>query len=85
MESLKDLQTLRQLLDLGFRRRARDFVAQALNFFTEFDLTKQSLDRFCTHFGVEFVTEFFNGFVILFVSQQLTNVERGHTRLGHYE
>ena len=85
MERLKNLQTLRQLLDLGLRRGARDLITQALNFFAQFNLTQQSLDSFRTHFRVEFVTKFFNRFVVLLVGQQLTYVERGHTRLGHYE
>ena len=85
VESFQQLQTLGQLFDLGFRAGCRNFFTQTLNFFAQFDLAEQRLNGFRTHFGFEFVAKLFNRFIVLFVAQQLTNVERGHARLSHYE
>ena len=45
------------------------------------DSVQQFADSFCTHAGVEVVTELFQRFEILLVVQQLTLFQRGHARV----
>lgn len=72
MESLHQLQTLGELLDLGFRVGLRNFLAQTANLVLEVDLDQQLADSLGTHAGIEVVTELFEGFEVPLVVQQLT-------------
>ena len=84
MESLHQLQTLGELLDLGFRVGLRNFLAQTANLVLQVDLDQQLADSLGTHAGIEVVTELFEGFEVLLVVKQLTFLQSGHARIDHH-
>ncbi|VVN45648.1 hypothetical protein PS624_05759 [Pseudomonas fluorescens] len=78
LEGFHQLQTLGQLLDLGFRVGLRNFFTQTANLVFQVDSVQQFTDSFSTHTGVEIVTELFQRFKVLLVVQQLTFFKGGH-------
>src|SRR5690606_24721433 len=84
LEGFHQLQTLGQLLDLGFRSGLRDFFTQTADLVVQIQTAEQLEHGFGTHAGVELVTEFFQGFEVLLVVQQLTLLQRGQTGLDHH-
>src|SRR5690606_7988994 len=83
LEGFHQLQTLGQLLDLGFRGGLRNLFAQATDLVLQIHGRQQFEDRFGTHAGVELVAELFQRFEVLLVVQQLTFLQRGQTGLDH--
>ena len=60
-------------------------MTQNLNLSRYIQATQQLTDTFGTHFGIEIVAVFFQFVVIIFFSQQLAALQRGHAGIGHHE
>src|SRR5690554_2080305 len=82
-ERLKNFQALAELLDLGFGIGLGDLFAQVVYFLLQVDRFQQLLDGLGTHTGVKFITELFQGFVVLLVVQQLALLQGCHTRVDN--
>ncbi|MNK62339.1 hypothetical protein D3C87_815130 [compost metagenome] len=78
LEGFHQLQTLGQLLDLGFGVGLRNFFTQAANLVLQVDSVQQFTDSFGTHAGIEIVAELFQRFEVLLVVEQLTFFKGGH-------
>ena len=78
LEGFHQLQTLGQLLDLGFGVGLRNLFAQTTNLVLQVDSVQQFADSFGTHAGIEIVAELFQRFEVLLVVQQLTFFKGGH-------
>ena len=83
LESFHQLQTLGQLLDLGFRVGLRNLFAQATDLVLQVDSVQQLADSLGTHAGVEVVTELLQRFEVLLVVQQLALFQGGHARVDN--
>ena len=53
------------------------------DFSVEIERNEQFLDRFCTHSRVEFIAEFLELGVILFITEQLSNFEISQSRVDN--
>ena len=85
LEGFHQLETLGQLLQLGIGVGGFHFLTEDLDLFDQVQLHEQLLHRFGTHFGFEFVAEFFQGVEVFFVGQQLATLQRRHSRLGDHK
>ena len=85
VEAFHQLETLGQLLQLGVGVGRLDVLAQGVDLFLQVELQQQLLDRLGAHLGFELITELLERVEVLFVGQQLTALQSGHTRLGHHE
>jgi len=84
LESLKNLQTLGQLLVLGFGTGDFQFCTQGFNFAIQFEVAEQFANTLGPHQGLEFITMLFDHFKILVFSKQLAALEVGdHARVGN--
>ena len=84
VKGFHQLQTLGQLLDLGFRGGLRNFFAQLADLVRQIHSGQQLEDSLGTHAGVKVVTELFQRFKVLLVVQQLTLFKGGHARLDNH-
>ena len=84
-ECFQQLQALGKLLQLGLRISSRNLFTQMHHFGFDVHIFHQGLHCFRTHFGLEFIAEFFHRFIILLIVKQLTLFQRGHTRIGDNE
>ena len=82
-ESFQKLETLGQLLDLGFAVGLWNFFTQLIDLFFQIDISQQLLDGLGTHSGIEVVTKLFQRLVVLFVTQQLTLFQGGHAGIDN--
>ena len=83
LEGFHQLQTLGQLLDLGFRVGLRNFFTQATDLVLQVDSVQQLTDSLGTHTGIKVITELFQRFEVLFVVEQLAFFQSGHARIDN--
>ena len=83
-ERFQQLDTLGQLLALGFGVGFVQLFTQLLALGFQIHVFQQGLNSFRTHLGVEFVTELFQRVQILLFGQDLTTLEVGHTAFDHH-
>ncbi len=83
-ESFQQLQTLGELLDLGFAVGVRNLLTQTINFRFQIDVFHQDLDGFRPHLRFELVTKLFHRLEVLLIGEQLATLERGHTWVGDH-
>ena len=83
-ERFQQLNALGQLFTLGFGVGFVQLFTQLLAFLLQIHIAQQRLDRFRTHFRVEFVTELFQRIQVLLFSQNLVAFEVGHATFDNH-
>ena len=83
-ERFQQLDTLGQLLTLGFGVGFVQLFAQSFTLLLQIHALQQGLDSFRTHLRVEFVTELFQRVQILLFSQDLLTFQVGHTPFDNH-
>ena len=83
-ERFQQLNALGQLFTLGFGVGFVQLFTQLFAFLLQIHIAQQRLDRFRTHFRVEFVTELFQRIQVLLFSQNLVAFEVGHATFDNH-
>ena len=85
MKDSSSFRRLVQALDLGFRVRARDLLADLQHFRGQIQRAQQLEHGFGTHAGIEFIAVLFNGFQVQLIGQQLAALQLRHARFDDHE
>ena len=85
LEGFQHFQAFGQLFDFGFGAGAFQFLAQDFDFGRHVQRTQELTNAFGTHFGIEVFAVFIQLGVVIFFSQQLAALQRGHAGVGYHK